>query len=1296
MVLSQQTAVMNNGLPPLNPSIPPTAADPQAALHTVGRTLQAMDASEAWPWLVEQIAAHTGATFAALLLCDESAPRIAAATVPMPSALPSHYAPTVAACLGACAMPIIWRAGEPSPLRPLLPTSRSMVIAPVPVGTAVQALLVAESTLLDGLNRPEASFLSSLALHCALKLSEQAHARAAAENQQLRTFVDHAAEMLILMDPTGNITYVSPAFLRVLGYEPHESVGRVAWDFIVSEDLPHVLDVFERILRTHEPATVQYRVHHKEGGVRVLESTGRYLAHNGVQNGSGGILVHSHDVTEYIRAQTTLQEQESRLRAILDGAPLGIALLDRDQHILHSNRKLQEMLGYSAAELGQRSLTQITHPDDLNGTQDFPEIVITGARTGYTVERRYLRKDGTLIWARVSVSAVKKDEAAPQIAIAMFEDITGQKAMREALEHHDAILEAVRMIAEQALHGSFGQDAMLQALQKVGQVTRVHRVMLCQLTHNEAGAASIQHRWVWTDAESAPGAQDTLIQLDQTASDELHALVRGAGFAGPVTRLPPAPQQALAAQGVKSLVVRPILVDQRCWGAMVLADLQQARQWSAPKLDALQTAASTIGAAIQREQAQVALRQSKEHFRLLAEKADDVVYRFAFKPKPHYVYISPSVTRISGYTPEDFYADPELNFKLIHPEDLPRYTALAQSSENWMGTHEFRLVRKDGAIIWTEMRNVPAYDDAGQLVGLTGIARDMTARKHVEAELQRAKEAAEDAAQAKSEFLAKMSHEIRTPLNAVIGMTSLLVETPLSEEQESFVETIRMSGDALLTVINDILDFSKIEARKLDLEHHPFELRQCIDEALDLVAVKAAQKQLELVCRIEPDTPPAVVGDVTRLRQILVNLLSNAIKFTEQGEVVVTLRAAQQDRAAADATDQIADQITGQSADQIAGQPARHTLHFSVSDTGIGIPPDKLHRLFQSFSQIDSSTTRKFGGTGLGLVISRRLCELMGGRMWVESEGVPGKGSTFHFTVTVDGLTDEFRLPTYEGVEALRGKSILVVDDHAANRLILTRQLESWGVSVLAAASGSEALAILQQTARLDAAILDMAMPEMDGVQLANAIRQLPPWQDLPLLMLTSIGVNSRGIKQAHDSFAAILIKPSKPAQLCQALCRVLGKQQTAAHKPLTPLHRALGSQQAADSQQRPLRILLAEDNRVNQKVALQILKRLGYGADIAANGLEVLEALRRQPYDLILMDIQMPEMDGLEAARHIRRAWHPAQQPRIIAMTANARPEDRAACLAAGMNGYISKPVKLDDLAAALLADLSPTMQLA
>lgn len=590
---------------------------------------------------------------------------------------------------------------------------------------------------------------------------------------------------------------------------------------------------------------------------------------------------------------------------------------------------------------------------------------------------------------------------------------------------------------------------------------------------------------------------------------------------------------------------------------------------------------------------------------------------------------------------------------------------------------------------WINARAVPVVSEDGEVNGFVGTCEDISQLIQQQQFLEQARQAAESASRAKSEFLATMSHEIRTPMNAIIGLTGLLLDMELSGQQREFMNTIRLSGDALLTIINDILDFSKIESGKLDIEAYPFNLLTCVEEALDLVASRASDRQLELTSHIDPDIPMAVIGDMGRLRQILVNLLTNAIKFTEQGEVVLYLSMNPTCSWVA-----MPDYLTRAEKDYPC-----YEFQFSVRDSGVGISETGMERLFKPFSQVDASITRHYGGTGLGLAISKRLCEEMGGTIWVESRTLAGErsqggttpanyhkidlaktGSIFYFTVQLPVNPQSPKLVEKDRVAHLKNCHLLIVDDNATNRKILTLQAQAWQMTSVAVSSGEAALELLKAHQTFDLAILDLQMPGIDGFTLGEMIHQLPKHQDLPLVLLTSIGQ----APPAHDPpiFAAAITKPIKQSNLFNVLSDILSQRQPQTEQvaetppPSSPLNeRSLPA----------LRILVAEDNKINQMVALRMLERLGYRADIAANGLEVLDALERQPYDVILMDMQMPEMDGITATQNIVQRYPRLKRPRIIAMTANAMESDRQACLDAGMDDYVSKPVNLDELIKAL-----------
>jgi PAS domain S-box-containing protein len=661
------------------------------------------------------------------------------------------------------------------------------------------------------------------------------------------------------------------------------------------------------------------------------------------------------------------------------------------------------------------------------------------------------------------------------------------------------------------------------------------------------------------------------------------------------------------------------------------------------------------------------LRASEERFRSLAENAPLGI--LFCNPQGRCVYSNAAALDLAGLKYEEAVRGGWA--RVTHPDSAPLVDAWYRAAAAGLSfSAEVRLRRQDGQTVWAQQHYSPVFDKHGRLTGHVGTLADISHRKRAEQEWTRARRAAEDASRAKSNFLANMSHEIRTPMNGVMGMTELALATDLSGEQREYLEIIKASGVSLMRVINDILDFSKIEAGKLEMERVEFNLGAAVRLALQPLAPSAGQKGLELICDIPPEVPAQLVGDPVRLQQVITNLVGNAIKFTAAGEVGLRIAL---------------DPPAGPGADP--AKLSEITLHGSVHDTGIGIAAEKIATIFNPFQQADASTTRQFGGTGLGLAICSRLVEMMGGRIWVETQ--PGHGATFHFTARF-GVADTPAAPESAGLE---GSMVLVVDDHATNRRILFQMLSSWGLVPVLASSGAEALeAIAAVPDPFDLIVTDGDMPELDGCELARRIRLLPAYAGVPILLLSSGGTAGDPSRCRQAGIQRTLVKPVDASALLeaiQALTQALMRTHPHPHELLGDLKRlsaATAAPRTPSLNQGPRRtpsqapgagsILLAEDNVVNQKVAATILERAGYHVTIAANGLEALARFSEQTFHLCLMDVQMPEMDGLAAAREIRRREAGRSRLPIVAMTANAMTGDRDICLAAGMDDYVSKPV--------------------
>ena len=1029
---------------------------------------------------------------------------------------------------------------------------------------------------------------------------KQAEVALAKEHNLLRTLIDVLPDRIYVKDTEGRYVVCNAADIRFIGADAMEKVlGKTSADLFPLERVSKYQADDRKILDGVEAQIGYEEPTVDQAGNRIWTMTTKVPLH-GNDGEIIGIVGIGRDITTRKEAEEKLAEERNLLRTLIDNLPDSVFAKDCEGRYTLINPAEARLLGAdSTAETGKTIFDYFSPEMATRFTADEQSVIRSG-QPFLNREDSLIDQGGNRRWLLTSKMPLKNIQGEVIGLVGIGHDITARKKIEQALQQSET---KYRIIADFTHDWAFWIDEK-------------GSYQYCSPSCERVTG------YTASEFEADPGLFMRLIHPDDASRYKHHRKFE------------------VATTGTNDLEFRITARDgSERWLSHVCLPVRDAEgQYRGSR--------GNNRDITERKQAEQLVHREKQYFQALVQNTPAAVV--VIDPNENIVSINPAFEKLFGYDEAEVKGR---NLDALITTEAKRAQANAYSRQAAQGlVHGTeQRSRKDGTLIDVEIHGVPIVVD-GERIGALGIYHDIT-------ELMRAQREAEAANRAKSAFLATMSHEIRTPMNGVVGMTSLLLDTALTTEQREYAETIRTSSEALLTIINDILDFSKIEADKLELESHPFDVRECIESALDLVSSKASEKRLDLAYLIEDGVPQVLLGDVTRVRQIVINLLSNALKFTEQGEIVINVSA----------------QPLSHSVDVPLSM---YEVKFAVRDTGIGIPPERMDRLFKSFSQVDASTTRKYGGTGLGLAISKRLSELMGGKMWVESQ--MGKGSVFSFTIRAPSAPTEARIHPHVEQPKLDGRRVLIVDDNLTNRTILNRQTQQWNMLPRATGEPLEALEWIRRGDPFDIAILDMHMPDMDGLTLAQAIRETRDPQALPLMMLTSLGRREVGADLVN--FVSFLSKPIKQSQLYNALVSVFEAQPiTKTHEPATM---TFDSQMAT---RLPLRILLAEDHAINQRLALQMLKKMGYRADVVANGLEALDAVLRQPYDVVLMDVHMPEMDGLEATRRICQQMQGTPRPLIIAMTANAMQGDREECLEAGMDDYISKPIQVKDLQEAL-----------
>ena len=976
------------------------------------------------------------------------------------------------------------------------------------------------------------------------------------------------------------------------------------------------------------------------------------------------------------QAEQELKIQKALLDQLWESTPEAIVLLDDEDRVQRINPAFTQLFGYRLEEIQGKLLHECIVPPYLQEESLYLNTSVSGGKQ-VCVESTRQRKDGTLVEVSILGTPVVMDDG--HIGVyGIYRDITARKEAERKLKFRSDLENLLTQISTRLINTPSKEidREITQALGKIGQFVGADRCYVFQFSE-DGEFASNTHEWCREGIES----HQALLQHVETSRWPWYTArlknLEAVWVVHP-DELPAEAEkekQGMANQNIGSLLAVPMARNGRAFGFLGFEVIGDQAAWPEDLLSLLRVVGEVVANALSRKN----FEEELTRLAYVSESIGEFVVITDFDAR--ITFVNKPVLERFGYTREEIIGQrAALFFSNTYSEDVLQFILKATLKGGWKGDILHRT--KDGSEFWASL-STSVLRQGDTPIGIVAISSDISERKRAEEEARRAREQAEEASRLKSEFLANMSHEIRTPMNGIIGMTELLLDTPLEREQREYLEIVKNSADALLALLNDILDFSKIEAGKLELYPLDVHFSDFMGEIMKTMAFRAHQKGLELAYYIEPDVPELIHVDPVRLRQILINLMGNAIKFTDEGEVVVRVALEK----------------------QLENSQVR--LHFTVSDTGIGIPEEKQVLIFDAFAQADGSTTRKYGGTGLGLAITAQLVSMMKGRIWVQSPADPselmltshagetsgngaqrigGPGSTFHFLIQVK-VPDHSHcsLPVNRPAKKVSA-NILVVDDNPTNREILRVMLSQWGMNPTLVDSAEAALKLLEKRQKgrpyFDLFILDVQMPEVSGFQLAGAIRDMSVYRDTPIMMLTSADTLGDAQMCRDLNIEAYLTKPVSSGELKQAVFKALRLEMTSE----SPARNRSDRRGKGESQERvasgPLNIILAEDNLVNQKLAVRMLEKLGHSVQVVDNGRKAVELWQRHGADLILMDVQMPEMDGLSATRQIRRLEQGKAQPiPIIALTAHALKGDRERCLAAGMTDYLSKPLKMKEL---------------